>query len=198
MHRITTIVLIILGVLHAYTAIQIPGSAGRGEEKRHLPTLQETHSQGMECRTPSPGTGSRDPYSGGNPLRNHRTESLGGPFFGRNFNSAPVFHPKGCEIHEITAYSNHVSSTGKRQGDPGYGITASGRPTKEGRTIATDTALIPFGSILWIDGIGIRVAEDTGGDIKGNRLDVYMEKEEDCWDFGRQNRAVVVLYRAGK
>ena len=41
-------------------------------------------------------------------------------------------------------------------------------------TIAVDTDIIPLGSTVYIDGVAY-VAEDTGGAIKGNRIDIYVE-----------------------
>ena len=48
--------------------------------------------------------------------------------------------------------------------------TASGKLLSDG--VAVDSSVIPLGSKLWIDGIGVRYAEDTGGAIKGKRLDI--------------------------
>ena len=44
-----------------------------------------------------------------------------------------------------------------------------------------------------IDGVGTFIAEDTGGAIKKNRIDVYFETHEDAVAFGRIKRKVVVL-----
>ncbi|GIM45090.1 hypothetical protein DNHGIG_06390 [Collibacillus ludicampi] len=84
----------------------------------------------------------------------------------------------------LTAYTAGPESTGKRPGDPGYGITASGTTVMDGRTIAVDPEQIPLGSKVYIEGIGFRVAEDTGGAIKGNRIDVYMSNLNDAIQFG--------------
>jgi 3D (Asp-Asp-Asp) domain-containing protein len=84
----------------------------------------------------------------------------------------------------LTAYTAGPESTGKRPGDPGYGITATGTTVMDGRTIAVDPERIPLGSKVYIEGIGFRVAEDTGGAIKGNRIDVYMSNLQDAVQFG--------------
>lgn len=64
-------------------------------------------------------------------------------------------------------------------------ITVDGR-----RVIAVDPRVIPLGTLLTIrlaDGTEIEgIAADTGGAIKGRRIDVLMARESDAWDFGRQ------------
>ena len=59
--------------------------------------------------------------------------------------------------------------------------------------IAVDTRVLPFGSKVYIEGLGEFIADDTGGDIKGNRIDIYMENLDDAIKFGRQYRKVIVL-----
>lgn len=51
--------------------------------------------------------------------------------------------------------------------------TASGRCAKTGRTVAVDPKVIPMGSDLLIEGVGHRLAEDVGGRIRGQHIDVY-------------------------
>jgi hypothetical protein len=55
--------------------------------------------------------------------------------------------------------------------------TASGRCAVVGRTVATDPEVFPLGSELWIEGVGRRVAEDTGGGIRGRHIDVFFGEE---------------------
>lgn len=93
----------------------------------------------------------------------------------------------------LTAYTAGPESTGKRPGDPGYGITASGARVEEGVTIAVDPAVIPMGATVYIEGIGFRVAQDKGSAIKGNRIDLYMESLEEALAFGRQSGYTVYL-----
>jgi hypothetical protein len=46
-------------------------------------------------------------------------------------------------------------------------------PIAPGRSVAVDRHVISLGTHLWIEGVGERVAEDTGGGIKGNHIDIY-------------------------
>ncbi|BCJ86854.1 3D domain-containing protein [Effusibacillus dendaii] len=94
----------------------------------------------------------------------------------------------------LTAYTAGPESTGKYPGHPGYGITSTGTRATEGRTIAVDPHVIPYGTKVYIEGVGIRTAEDTGGAINGNRIDVYMEDLGQALRFGvKKNVRVYVL-----
>lgn len=99
------------------------------------------------------------------------------------------------EIFEVTAYSNHEESTGKNPSDKGYGITASGRKTKEGVTIAADWRVLPEGTRVLIEGVGVREVHDKGGAIKGKKIDLYFESEEEAINFGRKKMKIRVLER---
>jgi 3D (Asp-Asp-Asp) domain-containing protein len=61
----------------------------------------------------------------------------------------------------------------------GLGITATDTHVKQGRTIAVDPRVIPFGTKVYIEGFGYRIAEDSGGAIKGNRIDIYYDHVSD-------------------
>ncbi|RPF49615.1 3D (Asp-Asp-Asp) domain-containing protein [Thermodesulfitimonas autotrophica] len=89
-----------------------------------------------------------------------------------------------------TGYTAGYESTGKRPGDPGYGITRSGLPAARG-ACAVDPDVIPLGSVLFVPGYGYAVALDTGGAIKGNRIDLFFPEEREALAWGR--RAVQVF-----
>ena len=55
----------------------------------------------------------------------------------------------------------------------GQGITASGKSVRVGYA-AADRKIFPFGTILYVPGHGSVVVEDTGGRIKGRRLDIFV------------------------
>jgi|GEM_PF-5581100 len=68
---------------------------------------------------------------------------------------------------------------------------ASGRVLEDGVSIAVDPQVIPLGSWVNIEGIGPRRADDTGGRINGNHIDLYMNTTRaECFEFGTQTRNV--------
>lgn len=77
-----------------------------------------------------------------------------------------------------TAYSADEVCTGKGSGDPYFGITATGTRAKRNpngySTIAVDPRVIPLGTKVYVEGYGLAIAEDVGGAIKGNRIDVFV------------------------
>jgi 3D (Asp-Asp-Asp) domain-containing protein len=85
----------------------------------------------------------------------------------------------------LTAYCSCSRCCGKWAS----GNTASGKKAKADRTIATDPKVIPLGTEVVINK-KIYVAEDTGGAIKGNRIDVFFDSHSDALDFGRQKAKV--------
>jgi 3D (Asp-Asp-Asp) domain-containing protein len=84
----------------------------------------------------------------------------------------------------LTAYTAGYESTGKRPGDPDYGITSTGTKAREGVTVAVDPHVIPYGTKLFIPGIGFRIAQDTGAAIVGNRIDIFINDLSRALDFG--------------
>ena len=86
----------------------------------------------------------------------------------------------------VTAYALSVQSTGKSPGMPGFGIPASGSHAHVGRTVAVDPTVIPIGSLIFIDlpGVGWRLAEDTGGAIKGHHIDLLLPSDSKALKFG--------------
>lgn len=91
-----------------------------------------------------------------------------------------------------TAYTAGASCTGKSPGMKGYGITASGMKAQRG-VVAVDTSVIPFGTKLYVEGYGYAVAGDTGGAIKGNKIDLFFDSYSDAINYGVRNVTVHVL-----
>jgi 3D (Asp-Asp-Asp) domain-containing protein len=91
-----------------------------------------------------------------------------------------VVEPHYLGEFKLTAYCACENCCGKTDG-----ITASGTIATEGRTIAVDPTVIPYGTEVTING-NTYVAEDCGGAIDGNRIDVYFDSHSEAWDFGVQ------------
>ena len=70
--------------------------------------------------------------------------------------------------------------------------TATGTWPKVG-TIAVDPKVIPLGTKVYVSGYGFAVAEDTGGAIKNNIIDLYMDTNEACINWGRRNVTLYIL-----
>lgn len=103
------------------------------------------------------------------------------------------------EITEITKPTNTMTvvataycSCSKCCGEWADGITASGKKAKANHTIAVDRNVIPLGTRVLYNGIEY-VAEDTGGAIKGNRIDIYFDSHSDALKFGRRTIEIEVI-----
>lgn len=105
---------------------------------------------------------------------------------------------KKAIVMTATAYDLSYESCKKLPGDKYYGITASGTKARPG-VVAVDPKVIPLGTRLYIQSLdgskdyGFAVAEDTGGAIKGNRIDLFFENSQDVAKFGKRKVKVYIL-----
>ncbi len=88
------------------------------------------------------------------------------------------------------SYSEAFTCTAYAYVAGGYG--ASGNPAVVG-TVAVDPSIIPLGTRLYIEGYGYAVANDTGGNIIGYTLDLVMDTEAECYQWGVRTVTVYVL-----
>ena len=87
---------------------------------------------------------------------------------------------------EATAYSY------KQPGLNNY--TAMGIDLRKNpNVIAVDPTQIPLGTLVEVPGYGVAIAGDTGGDIKGNRIDLHYPEVQQAMDFGRQKITIKVM-----
>ncbi|WP_142329362.1 cell wall-binding protein EntC [Bacillus thuringiensis] len=93
-----------------------------------------------------------------------------------------------------TAYTADPLENGYKAGDQvksalGHNLTAN--PNM--KLIAVDPSVIPLGSKVWVEGYGVAIAGDTGGAIKGNKIDVLMPDKGSSSSWGRKTVTVKVL-----
>ncbi|MCI8646548.1 MAG: DUF348 domain-containing protein [Firmicutes bacterium] len=74
----------------------------------------------------------------------------------------------------------------------GGGTTAMGTKARVGE-IAVDPSVIPLGTKVYVEGYGFARAEDTGGNIKGNTIDVYKSSESACLNWGVRYVTIYIL-----
>lgn len=96
--------------------------------------------------------------------------------------------------YELTFYCPCERCVGKKK----VVRTATGTIPKANRTIAVDPAKIPLGSIVFIEGYGYFIAEDTGSAIKANKIDIYVNSHEEALQLGRKHANVYLLKEGDK
>ena len=75
----------------------------------------------------------------------------------------------------------------------GDGITATGTVPRWG-TIAVDPSVIPYGTKVYIPQFDqYFIAEDCGGAIKGNKIDIFMNSESQCINWGRRTIDIYIV-----
>ncbi|MEJ6529891.1 ubiquitin-like domain-containing protein [Exiguobacterium sp. USCH10] len=97
---------------------------------------------------------------------------------------------------EATAYTNNPEDTvtydGRVLTRSGYDVTDT--ILFEGmRIIAVDPAIIPLGTRVYVEGIGMAIALDTGSAIKGQKIDIMMDELEEAVTFGRKPLTIWVI-----
>src|SRR5690625_3116277 len=89
---------------------------------------------------------------------------------------------------EATAY------TAKCDGCSGVtytGVDLNSNPNA--KVIAVDPSVIPLGTKVYVEGYGHAVAEDIGGAIKGNRIDIHVPTKQEAYNWGRRTVEVTIL-----
>lgn len=98
-------------------------------------------------------------------------------------------------MSKSTSYSRVLSMEATAYSGDGY--TASGTKTMRNSsgysTIAVDPRVIPLGTRVYVEGYGYAVAEDTGGAIKGNIIDIFVNSESEARSWGRRQVNVYII-----
>jgi uncharacterized protein YabE (DUF348 family) len=95
----------------------------------------------------------------------------------------------GREIHvTATAYTANCNGC---SGTTATGINLHANPNA--KVIAVDPNVIPLGSKVHVEGYGYAVAADTGGAIKGSKIDLFMPSKQDARNWGRKTVKIKIL-----
>lgn len=87
---------------------------------------------------------------------------------------------------KLTAYCPCMKCCNKTDG-----ITATGTKATQGRTIAVDPRVIPYGTQVTINGV-VYTAEDCGGAINDNHIDIFFNSHSDALEFGVQYAEIFI------
>ena len=90
--------------------------------------------------------------------------------------------------HYCVENRNHICGNGD-------GLTATGTQITVGRTIAVDPKVIPYGTQVYIEGYGWRVADDCGGAVKSRHIDIAVGTHSDALSMGVKNGGVWLLIK---
>ncbi|RYL97863.1 hypothetical protein EWH99_13270 [Sporolactobacillus sp. THM7-7] len=103
----------------------------------------------------------------------------------------PVSDPKPQNLSDDSS-TMAVEATGYAlKGTTATGIDLGKNPNA--KVIAVDPNRIPLGTKVAIPGYGVYTAADTGGNIKGNRIDIHLPSHEEAIQFGRQTMTIKIL-----
>ena len=87
-----------------------------------------------------------------------------------------------------TAYTAYCTGC---SGTTAIGIDLRANPNQ--RVIAVDPRVIPLGTKVWVEGYGEAIAGDTGGAIKGNKIDVFIPSQESAMAWGVKTVKIKIL-----
>lgn len=141
-----------------------------------------------EVRTTSPVYGvpliTKDPYMSSVELKNdvETKEDV------EILEETKIESKKSLGEFKITAYCSCSKCCGKWAD----GYTYTGTVATEGRTIAVDPDVISLGSVVEINGVEY-IAEDVGGSIRGNKIDLYFDSHQDALEWGVQKHDIFLV-----
>jgi 3D (Asp-Asp-Asp) domain-containing protein len=112
-----------------------------------------------------------------------------------NVGSRPVPHTvrtSSGKLLQYTSMKTLLATAYIPTDGAGHGVASTGVKAKRG-IVAVDPKVIPLGTRLYIPGYGEALAADTGGAIKGLRIDLCMESRREAIQFGRRTVKVYIL-----
>ena len=95
-----------------------------------------------------------------------------------------------CTAYCVEKYP-HICGTGN-------GITASGQPVQAGVSVAVaDLETFPYGTIIYIEGIGIRIVQDTGS-FDPSKIDIAVDTHKNALNWSGQGKHKVYIVEVAK
>ena len=109
-----------------------------------------------------------------------------------NLNKAKNLREKAASQYKTlrvssTAYTAYCTGCSGRT-KTGFNLRAN----PSAKVIAVDPKVIPLGTKVWVEGYGTAIAADTGGAIKGNKIDVFMSTKKKAYAWGRKKVTIKV------
>jgi len=92
------------------------------------------------------------------------------------------------DTYRVTAYCACAACCGKTDG-----VTKSGALAQPGLTVAADPEVLPLGTVIEFEGVGVRSVQDIGGAINGLELDLFFPDHQAALDWGVQYLKVRVV-----
>lgn len=89
---------------------------------------------------------------------------------------------------EATAYTANCTGC---SGTTKTGVNLKANPNA--KVIAVDPSVIPLGTKVYVEGYGYATAEDTGGAIKGNKIDVFIPTQDGAISWGRRQVKLTII-----
>lgn len=102
-------------------------------------------------------------------------------------------HASNNGTFHMTAYCPCTRCCDQYGGSPEGKLGAIGTNVYEGTTVASDKNVLPYGSVVYIEGVGIRFVTDCGGAINHKEIDVYYRNHNDAKEFGNLYSNVWIL-----
>lgn len=96
-------------------------------------------------------------------------------------------------VFNASAYCPCAICCEKWGGNPINKTTSIGVGAYQGNTIAVDPSQIPYGTKLYVEGVGTFIASDCGSAIRKNKLDIYFANHSDALKFGRKQVNVYII-----
>lgn len=109
-----------------------------------------------------------------------------------NKSTAAPASTSGTASKEITVKATaYTASCGGCSGVTATGINLNENPAA--KVISVDPNVIPLGSKVFVEGYGVATAADTGGAIKGNRIDIFIPSKQSAINYGVKQVKVKIL-----